>query len=328
MLQNVHEREIDAPVERLAPLLDRLGGPDDELWPAPAWWPMSFDRPLGVGADGGHGGVRYRVSEHDRGRRVRFELHPGTGLDGYHELSVEAVGPARTRVRHLLVCRLRGVMRLVGPALLVPLHDAVLEDLLDNAERAATGTVTSPARWSAWVRFWQRITERVRPRAALPPDGATLVADLLRQWRDADLVDAWTVPLWRGLPSDPQVWADAIFRDPPAWVTALLSARQVLVRLVGIEPGSAASFGTVDRTAQEVLLGEDAGHLDFRVSVHVGDGVVTLTTAARVHNRRGRVYLAVVRRAHPVVVRAMLARAHRGLGLHARRGVANGSAES
>jgi len=322
MVRNVHEREIGAPLERLAPLLDRLGGPDDELWPAPAWWPMSLDRPLGVGADGGHGGVRYHVSEHDPGRRVRFELRPGGGLAGYHELSLEPLGPTRTRIRHEAVCRFGGAMRVLGPAVLLPLHDAVLEDLLDNAERVGTGTVRSPARWSAWVWCWQQVTERVRTREAQPPAGATLVGAVLRDWGRADQVDAWTVPLWRGLPSDPQVWADAVFRDPPGWVASLLSARQVLVRLVGIEQGSADSFGTLDRTEHEVLLGEDAGHLDFRASVHVGADAVTLTTVARVRNRRGRVYLAVVRRLHPVVVRAMLARAHRRLGLRARRGVA------
>lgn len=321
MLHNVHEREIAAPVERLAPLLDRLGGPDDELWPAPAWWPMAFDRPLGVGADGGHGGVRYRVSEHDSGRRLRCELDPGTGLVGYHELSLEALGPGRTRVRHLLVCRLRGAMRLLGPTVLVPLHDAVVEDLLDNAERAGTGTVRTPARWSWWVRVWQRVTERVRARRAATPQGATLVAAVVREWGRADLVDAWSVPLWRGLPCDPQAWADAVFRDPPGWVAALLSVRQVLVPLVGIERGSPDSFATLDRTVREVLLGQDAGHLGFRASVHVGDGAVTLTTAARARNRRGRAYLAVVRRVHPVVVRAMLVRAHHRLGLRVRAGL-------
>jgi hypothetical protein len=326
MLSNVHEREIDAPLARLSPLLERVGGPDDELWPSPAWWPMTLDRPLAVGASGGHGGIRYRVSEHDRGRRVRFELHPGTGLLGHHELSLEALGPSRTRVRHVLVCRLRGAMRLVGPLLLVPLHDALVEDLLDDAERAATGTVRRPARWSPWVRLWQPLTERVRARAVPPPAGAALAADVRERWAHPDLVDAWTVPLWRGLPTDPQPWADAVFRDPPRWVVGLLALRQALVPFVGIRPGSAASFATLAGTGEEVLLGEDAGHLDFRASVHVGADAVTLTTVARARNLRGRAYLALVRRLHPPVVRAMLARAHRRLARDAARGLAGASA--
>jgi hypothetical protein len=36
---------------------------------------------------------------------------------------------------------------------------------------------------------------------------------------------------------------------------------------------------------------------------------VVLSTVVRVHNRRGRLYSAVVRRIHPLVVRSMLARA-------------------
>ncbi len=326
MLHNVHEREIDAPLERLSPLLEQVGGPDDELWPSPAWWPMTLDRPLGVGANGGHGGIRYRVSEHEAGRRVRFELHPGTGLLGHHELTLEPLGPSRTRVRHVLTCRLRGAMRLLGPLLLVPLHDALLEDLLDDAERVATGSVRRPARWSPWVRLWQPLTERVRARAVPIPAGAVLAVDVRERWPQVDLADAWTVPLRRGLPTDAQAWADAVFRDPPRWVVALLALRQALVPFVGIRQGSESSFATLARTCEEALLGEDAGHLDFRASVHVGDDAVTLTTLARARNRRGRAYLAVVRRVHPPVVRAMLARAHRRLARDAVRGLAGASA--
>jgi hypothetical protein len=40
---------------------------------------------------------------------------------------------------------------------------------------------------------------------------------------------------------------------------------------------------------------------------------VVLTTVVRLHNRRGRAYWALVRPIHPLIVRAMLARAARKL---------------
>ncbi|MER7988885.1 DUF2867 domain-containing protein [Streptomyces noursei] len=61
----------------------------------------------------------------------------------------------------------------------------------------------------------------------------------------------------------------------------------------------------------------DAGHLDFRASLLVTDGHVTLAAVVRTHHRGGRLYLAAIRRLHPVVVRGVLRRAHREVALAA-----------
>lgn len=75
MVRNVHERLIVMPAERPAPLVDRVGGPDDIVWPSPEWPPMVLDRPL----------------------------------------PVEPAGPARSVVRHVLEGRLTGSARLTWP---------------------------------------------------------------------------------------------------------------------------------------------------------------------------------------------------------------------
>ncbi len=159
MIRNVHERTIDAPAERVGRLLDLIGGPTDELWPGGTWTPLRLDRPVQVGADGGHGSIRYAVTEYEPGRRVRFAFRPGTGIDGWHEFAVDPLGPDRCRVRHVLVGRSQGTMRILVPLVVVHLHDALLEDLLDSAERSATGAVRQPAVWSPWVRLWHRLVE-------------------------------------------------------------------------------------------------------------------------------------------------------------------------
>ena len=87
MVRNVHERRMAVPAERVGPLLDRLGGPEDVLWPSPAWAPMVLDGPVALGAAGGHGAIRYRVTGHRPRRRVEFTLEPGQR------------GTARTRSR-------------------------------------------------------------------------------------------------------------------------------------------------------------------------------------------------------------------------------------
>ena len=98
------------------------------------------------------------MSEYEPGRRVRFTFHPRTGIIGAHELSLDALDDEHTRIRHVLIGRARGAMRLMFSAVVEPLHDAVVEDLLDNAEREATGSVARPASWSPRVRVLRRLT--------------------------------------------------------------------------------------------------------------------------------------------------------------------------
>jgi len=76
----------------------------------------------------------------------------------------------RVEVRHVLVGTPTGVMRLGWPLAFRWLHDALLEDLLDNAERELTGTVARPARWSPYVRLLRSLARKRRPRltAAVP----------------------------------------------------------------------------------------------------------------------------------------------------------------
>ena len=304
MIHNVHERLVPAPVAQVGPLLDQLGGPDDVLWPAPAWEPMVLDGAVAVGAAGGHGPIRYRVTGHESGRRVEFTFDPGLGLHGRHTFSAEAAGPDATLLRHVAEGRTSGPMLVGWPLAVRWLHDAVLEDLLDNAERAVGAGPARQARWSPWVRLLHRLgADRAVPTSV--PDTPLLATALPR----VDWADAYAVPARPGAPTDPQVWADAVFGDPPPWVLGLLGLRQLLVGFVGIDRAGAKAFATVARSGDEVLLGSDERHLDFRVSVRRGPTRVVVTTVVCLNNARGRAYSALVRLVHPTIVRAMLARA-------------------
>lgn len=159
MVRNVHERHLRATPEQVGALLDRLSGADDPLWPGGAWPPLRLDRPLGVGADGGHGPVRYRVEAYVPGRLIRFRFDPAMGIDGWHALEVVPETPEVTVLRHVLVARPRGRMLLRWPLAVRWLHDAVLEDLLDRAERELHGVVARPGRWTPWVRVLRRIAQ-------------------------------------------------------------------------------------------------------------------------------------------------------------------------
>jgi Protein of unknown function (DUF2867) len=69
-------------------------------------------------------------------------------------------------------------------------------------------------------------------------------------------------------------------------------------------------FTLFERTEEEMLLGEDDRHLDFRVCLRVsGDGQATLATLVRFRNGWGRAYFFLIRPFHALVVKRMLRRA-------------------
>ncbi|MFD7826558.1 SRPBCC family protein [Kitasatospora sp. NPDC059803] len=158
---NVHERLLAAKASEVGALVDSLsGGPADRLWAHPNWPAMEFDRPLAVGATGGHGPVRYTVTAYVPGVWVRFTFSGPRGFHGFHEFTVLPVDEERTVLRHTLAMKAGGLERLTWPAAWRPMHDACLEDGLDRAELACTGTVARPARWTPYVRLLRAFAHR------------------------------------------------------------------------------------------------------------------------------------------------------------------------
>jgi hypothetical protein len=153
---NVHRRRIAAPVDVVGVLIDTLASPDDRLWPGDRWPPMRLDRPLGIGADGGHAFIRYRAEAYQPGRTVRFRFGGPNGLSGTHSFEVEGDHSAAT-----LTHTIDGAVTLrfapVWLAVVRPLHEALIEDCLDRAEAEAAGAAPGPTRWSWWVRLLRRL---------------------------------------------------------------------------------------------------------------------------------------------------------------------------
>jgi hypothetical protein len=162
MIVNLQERVIDAPADVVGKLLDDILDPATSIWPAPPWHPLRLDHGLAVGSRGGHGPIRYEVVDYRPGSWVRFRFDPRIGVRGYHELIVREV-PGGTELRHLIVAESHGQMRWRWPLVVRWLHRAVLQDLLDNAERAATGTVRRPYRWTLYVRLLRRVLALKEP---------------------------------------------------------------------------------------------------------------------------------------------------------------------
>jgi hypothetical protein len=153
-VSNVHRRVFSTNVDRVGALIDSLSTPNDRLWPHQLWPALKLDRPLRVGATGGHGPIHYRVVDYEPTRRVRFTFTKPTGFHGYHEWQAR-LAPVGCELRHALVMDTAGLAVVSWPLIWRPMHDALIEDALDNAGAQLTFSPSDNS-WSWWVRTLRR----------------------------------------------------------------------------------------------------------------------------------------------------------------------------
>jgi hypothetical protein len=140
----------------------------------------------------------------------------------------------------------------------------------------------------------------------------------------AQFADAYAMTV-TGQALDAITAANRAFGRAPAWISGLLRIRNAVVAPFRLKVGqpdvsnpstTVGIFPLLQRSDQQIVLGLDDRHLDFRLRVDVaelGQGVqtVTATTVVRTHNLFGRVYLRAVLPFHRVIVKTMMAQALR-----------------
>jgi hypothetical protein len=149
---NIHERELEADYKQVAKLIDSLSSEDDLLWPNQCWPRMKFDRPLSVGAKGGHGPIRYFVEEYKPGKSIRFCFTSPKGFNGFHKFDVVKSTHQSVLLRHTIEMELKVSALLTWPLVIRPLHDALLEDALATAQ-ASLGMTPQMRPWPLWVKI-------------------------------------------------------------------------------------------------------------------------------------------------------------------------------
>jgi hypothetical protein len=96
----------------------------------------------------------------------------------------------------------------------------------------------------------------------------------------------------------------------PRWAAALLALRNALVRPFGLKTGTTEGpvFPTCHATDDELILGTDDKHLNFRIGLIRQDGRLYMSTWVHPHNRWGRAYLRLVMPFHILISRGAVAR--------------------
>jgi len=102
----------------------------------------------------------------------------------------------------------------------------------------------------------------------------------------------------------------------PEWVKWLLNIRNSIAGVFGlktgkeIREGQTAFFQIIEQRENEMVMGENDKHLDFRASVLIDreNSIIYLTTIVRFNNIFGRLYFIPVKPFHKIIVKSCLSR--------------------
>ncbi|NUS74566.1 MAG: hypothetical protein HOQ05_14380 [Corynebacteriales bacterium] len=165
MVQNRHSRILPTAPHHVWELLTNV--PYELISSAPyegngvfpdAWG--GFRAPSGFipNAPAGHGPFNYIVKTVEPGRRLMFKSVDGKSEFGF----VMEQQRDHTKVSYVLDMPLHGKeyfrYQLVGRHL----HNAWINDVFDNIERAVTLQLAQPAQWSPWVKLLRRFIGTVK----------------------------------------------------------------------------------------------------------------------------------------------------------------------
>jgi hypothetical protein len=155
---------------------------------------------------------------------------------------------------------------------------------------------------------------------------------LINTTRKVDYVDSFRVALPLGEELSVDYLCAKVFSAMPWWIDVLFVVRNVLVAAFGLKKGDGGAprqvtrdihfepgcrdcyFDVIDRTRDEIVMGEGDKHLDFRVSVRKSEvpncvTIFELTTVVWYNNWLGPIYFTVVKPFHRALISSMMNRA-------------------
>lgn len=166
MVRNIHYRDLRASLSEVGALIDGLSSQDDKLWPHENWPPMIMDRPLGIGASGGHSTIGYVVEQYEPGKSICFKFTAPQGFIGTHTFDAEEISPGIVRLRHTILMKPKGKAILTWTFMIRWIHDALIEDGLEKAVSFFDSKPWQPCQRSGWVKFLIKLKKRSETSAS------------------------------------------------------------------------------------------------------------------------------------------------------------------
>ena len=162
-------------------------------------------------------------------------------------------------------------------------------------------------------------------RRTTPPSESVVAS----WYENASLLDSYSIDLPASEQSSMRELSARTLVNPPAWQKALIALRDAMVTPFGIKTSGTVRTSPDSRervdffpvhweSKDEIVLGADDRHLDFRLSLlrrHSSKGPLLIaTTVVHTHNALGVAYLNTIRPFHHLVVRTNLSRCARAQG--------------
>lgn len=124
----------------------------------------------------------------------------------------------------------------------------------------------------------------------------------------------------------------AFFKSKPKWITVLMNMRNRIVKPFGLKTNGGTEdkniksndlrfeeghrfgiFKVFNKSENELIVGENDKHLDFKISVLLnpiisesGKKSLSITSAVKFNNRFGRFYFTIIKPLHKIIVPAIL----------------------
>jgi hypothetical protein len=156
---NFHKREIARPKSEIAKLFKTLATENDMMLATDKWSQMKLDKGLEVGSKGGHGPIKYLVTDYQQDKSITFQFDL-TGFDGFHKFELKELETHKTELSHIIDMTTTGSATLKWTFAIRWLHDAYIEDAFDKVENHFSVDKKS-SKWSWWVRTLRKV---MRPK--------------------------------------------------------------------------------------------------------------------------------------------------------------------
>lgn len=117
-----------------------------------------------------------------------------------------------------------------------------------------------------------------------------------------------------------------IFGTSKKWVKKLFDLRNFIVKIIGIKEqkpkdynnefkvgGYIGLFKIYEISKDEIILGLNDSHLNFRVSVYNNKNIkynIKITTLVKYNNTKGKIYMKLIKPFHECVIKSMVKQAY------------------
>lgn len=156
---NRHTRIINEPIEKVSQLFETLATSKDQIWPSQNWPAMRFRDGLKIGSRGGHGRIRYTITDFKPGEHIKFEFTKPEGFNGTHELNIKAISNDASEINHIIKMNTTFKASLFWVFVIRWLHDALIEDAFDNVENYYSEEKTKST-YNLWVIILREVYKR------------------------------------------------------------------------------------------------------------------------------------------------------------------------